>query len=122
MAQRKRNSPALIKAERRIEGMQLIDSHLDLGKGLSVINYNTKILDLRDKLTAYNQARAMVNITLNALLEAERDINIYSEKMLLSIASVYGKNSDEYGMAGGTRRSDRKKSRMETNQTDTSAE
>ncbi|MDF5737696.1 MULTISPECIES: hypothetical protein [unclassified Nostoc] len=29
--------------------------------------------------------------------------------MLLSVAAKYGKNSDEYKMAGGVRRSDRKR-------------
>ncbi|MEH2312343.1 MAG: hypothetical protein V7K35_13310 [Nostoc sp.] len=37
--------------------------------------------------------------------------------MLLSVASRYGKNSDEYGMAGGTRKSDyRRKARAVVNQ------
>ncbi|MEH2406970.1 hypothetical protein [Nostoc sp.] len=40
--------------------------------------------------------------------------------MLLNVASRYGKNSDEYEMAGGTRRSDRKKARPLVNQTVTS--
>ncbi|MEH1974356.1 MAG: hypothetical protein V7K64_10350 [Nostoc sp.] len=47
-------------------------------------------------------------------------MNTYSEQMLLNVASRYGKNSDEYGMAGGTRRSDRKKPRPVVNQTVTS--
>ncbi len=109
MAQRKRNSIALTKAERRIEGIQMINSELDFGHGLSIAMYQTKILELRDKLAAYNRARAMVERTQNALTEAERELNMYSEQMLLSVASRYGKNSDEYGMAGGTRRPERKK-------------
>jgi hypothetical protein len=118
----KRNSTALIKAERRIEGMVMINPKLDFGDGLSIANYNNKILEIRDKLTAYNQAQATVQNTQNALAEAERELNILSEKMLLSIASRYGKTSDEYSMAGGTRRSSRKKARASGNQTPTSAE
>jgi hypothetical protein len=115
MPQRKRNSIALTKAERRIEGIQMINSELDFGNGFSVTNYNTKIIQLRDKLAAYNQARAMVDKTQNALLDAERELNGYSEMMLLSVASRYGKNSDEYGMAGGKRKSGRKKTRQVVN-------
>ncbi|MBH8554468.1 hypothetical protein I8751_19285 [Nostocaceae cyanobacterium CENA357] len=122
MAQRKRNSIALTKAERRIEGIQMINPELAFGNGLSVASYNTKILELRDKLAAYNQARAMVDKTQNALVEAERELNTYSEQMLLSVASRYGKNSDEYGMAGGTRKSERKKARPAVNQTVVSAD
>ncbi|MCM0591289.1 MAG: hypothetical protein HEQ35_20495 [Gloeotrichia echinulata IR180] len=121
MPQRKRNSLALTKAERRIEGIQMINPELDFGNGLSIASYNTKILEIREKLAAYNQARALVDKTQNALLEAERELNIYSEQMLLSVASRYGKNSDEYGMAGGKRRSDRKKTRPAVNQTAISA-
>ncbi|MCC5645237.1 hypothetical protein LC607_20285 [Nostoc sp. CHAB 5824] len=122
MTLRKRNSLALTKAERRIEGIQMINSELNFGNGLSIASYNTRILELRDKLAAYNQARAMVDKTQNSLVEAERELNSYSEQMLLSVASRYGKNSDEYGMAGGTRKSDRKKARPTVNQTVISAE
>ena len=122
MAPRKRNSSALTKAERRIEGMQMINPNLDFGNGLSIANYNNKILEIRDKLTAYNQARAMVEMTQNALAAAERELNNLSEKMLLSVASHYDKTSDEYRLAGGTRRSNRKKARPAKNQTLISAE
>ncbi|MFN6486118.1 MULTISPECIES: hypothetical protein [unclassified Nostoc] len=117
MTQRKRNSVALTKAERRIEGMQTINPQLDFGNELSIATYNTKVLELREKLAAYNQARTMVDKTQNALVNAERDLNDYSEQMLLSVASHYGKNSDEYEMAGGTRKSNRKKARSTVNQT-----
>jgi hypothetical protein len=115
MTQRRRNSIALTKAERRIEGLQTINSDLDFGNGLSIANYTNRVNDLRDKLAAYNQARTIVEKTQNALIEAERSLNDYSEHMLLSVASCYGKNSDEYGMAGGTRKSDRKKARSPVN-------
>ncbi|MHC5774460.1 hypothetical protein [Nostoc sp.] len=118
MAQRKRNSIALTKAERRIEGLQTINPELDFGNGLSIVTYNTIVYELREKLAAYNQARTMVDKTQNTLLDAERALNSYSEHMLLSVASRYGKNSDEYGMAGGTRKSDyRRKARSMVNQT-----
>ncbi|MBC1235635.1 MULTISPECIES: hypothetical protein [Nostoc] len=122
MPQRRRNSVALTKAERRIEGMQAIKPDLDFGNGLSITSYNTMIQDLREKLAAHNQARTMIDKTQNALEEAERVLNDYSEHMLLSVASRYGKNSDEYGMAGGTRKSERKKPRLVANQTVKSAE
>ncbi|WP_035139294.1 hypothetical protein [Fischerella sp. PCC 9605] len=117
MAQRKRNSSALTKAERRIEGLQTINPDLDFGNGLSIATYNTMVNELREKLAAYNQARTMVDKTHNALVDAERALNNYSEHMLLSVASRYGKNSDEYEMAGGTRKSDRRKARPVVNQT-----
>ncbi|BAY12161.1 hypothetical protein [Calothrix sp. NIES-2098] len=122
MTPRKRNSSALTKAERRIEGMQMINPQLDFGNGLSIADYNSKIIEIRDKLATYNQARTMMDTTYTALTEAERELNTLSEKMLLCVASHYGKASDQYGMAGGTRRSNRKKARSATNQTPISAE
>ncbi|MEH1842276.1 MAG: hypothetical protein V7L20_26980 [Nostoc sp.] len=120
MTQRKRNSISLTKAERRIEGMQTINPGLDFSNGFSIATYNTKVIELREKLAAYNQAQTIVDKTHNALIEAERELNTYSEQMLLNVASHYGKSSDEYEMAGGTRRSDRKKARPVVNQTVTS--
>ncbi|MBE9207822.1 hypothetical protein IQ244_15095 [Nostoc sp. LEGE 06077] len=117
MAQRKRNSIALTKAERRIEGIQTINPDLDFSNGYSVATYNAKIQEVREKLTAYNQIRAMVDKAQTALLEAERTLNSYSEQMLLNVASHYGKDSDEYGMAGGTRKSNRKKPRSSAKST-----
>ncbi|MFN6560580.1 MAG: hypothetical protein RMY28_012305 [Nostoc sp. ChiSLP01] len=122
MTQRKRNSIALTKAERRIEGMQTINSELNFGNEFSIATYNAKVIELREKLAAYNQAQTIVHKTLNALVEAERELNTYSEQMLLNVASRYGKNSDEYEMAGGTRRSNRRKARPAVNQTVKSAE
>jgi hypothetical protein len=122
MTQRRRNSTSLTKAERRIEGLQTINSELDFGNRLSIATYNTLVNELREKLAAYNQARTIVDKTQNALVDAERVLNNYSERMLLSVASRYGKNSDEYEMAGGTRKSDRRRTRAVVKQTEMSAE
>ncbi|MBD2213459.1 hypothetical protein H6G27_26820 [Nostoc linckia FACHB-104] len=111
MRQQKRNSRALTKAERRIEGLQMIDPDLDFGNEFSIANYNGMVQQLREKLAAYNQAKTLVEKTQTALVDAERVLNNYSEHMLLNVASRYGKNSDEYGMAGGTRKSERRKPR-----------
>ncbi|BAY29710.1 hypothetical protein NIES2107_15540 [Nostoc carneum NIES-2107] len=111
MRQQKRNSRALTKAERRIEGLQMIDPDLDFGNEFSISTYNNMVQQLREKLAAYNQAKTLVDKTQTALVDAERVLNNYSEHMLLNVASRFGKNSDEYGMAGGTRKSERRKPR-----------
>ena len=69
------------------------------------------IEDVREKLAAYSMALSMVDKTQNGLNEAERSLNDFSEHMLLSVASEYGKSSDEYEMAGGTRKTSRRRSR-----------
>ncbi|MBD2355477.1 hypothetical protein H6G41_12785 [Tolypothrix sp. FACHB-123] len=122
MRSQKRNSSALTKAERRIEGLQMINPNLDFGNGFSITDYHQMVQDVRDKLASYNQSRKMVNQTQNALLQAERALNTYTERMLLKVASQYGKDSDEYSMAGGTRKSERRKPRSTAKQKVMSAE
>ncbi|MEH2374772.1 hypothetical protein [Nostoc sp.] len=46
---------------------------------------------------------------LTQITENERDLADYSEKILLGVAYKFGKNSHEYQMAGGTRKSERKR-------------
>ena len=43
------------------------------------------------------------------MLEAEKTLMALSEKMLLGVAFEYGKDSAEYEMAGGVRKSQRKR-------------
>ncbi|BAY09908.1 hypothetical protein [Calothrix sp. NIES-2098] len=122
MRQQKKKSQALTKAEHRIAGLQAINPELDLGYGYTVADYRTLTEDLRNKIAAYNQAQIMVNITKSELAQAERTLNNYSEYMLLGVAARYGKDSSEYGMAGGTRKSQRKKRRPAVKKTAISAE
>ncbi|NJL35492.1 MAG: hypothetical protein HC840_25885 [Leptolyngbyaceae cyanobacterium RM2_2_4] len=117
MPQRKRNSSAVTKAERRVEGLETISPTLDFANGFSLASYNEMLQDVKEKLAAHNQARSLVDKTQNDLLEAERALNDYSEHMLLNVASRYGKNSNEYEMAGGTRKSDRRRSRTVVSKT-----
>ncbi len=43
------------------------------------------------------------------MLETEKVLMAFSEKMLLGVAFEYGKDSFEYEMAGGVRKSQRKR-------------
>jgi hypothetical protein len=117
MPQQRRNSLAQTKAERRIEGLQTISPNLDFDNGFSLANYSKMLQDVKGKLAAHNRARSLVDSTQNDLLEAERALNDYSEHMLLNVASRYGKNSNEYEMAGGTRKSERRRSRPAVSKT-----
>lgn len=111
MAQRTRNSSILSKAERRNEGLQSLHPDLDLGNGLSLEQYESLIDEVREKLAAYNAARSIASVAQNTLVEAERKLGRYSSQLLSGIASVYGRESDEYEVAGGTRPSDRRRPR-----------
>ncbi|MEO1387982.1 MAG: hypothetical protein AAFV85_11485 [Cyanobacteria bacterium J06634_6] len=109
MARKKRSSRVLERAQRRLAGIQSIDEKADLGSGLTAQNYGKSIVALREKIDAYNKALSEVDALLNEVNEAERQLADQSEQMLLGVAVKYGKNSSEYEMAGGVKKSDRKR-------------
>ncbi|MGV0102582.1 ATPase involved in DNA repair [Nostoc sp. DSM 114160] len=108
MARPKRNSRILGKAETRLASVKSINSSLDVGEGLSVKDYTGKIETLRQSLETYNTTLSTIDVLLTQILENEQDLADYSEKILRGIAYKFGKNSYEYQMAGGIRKSDRK--------------
>jgi len=110
MARRKRSSKALEKADRRIASLRSINPDLNLGNGLTVDVYTNLITDMRDKLAAYNTVLSTVDKAYNDMLVIEQKLGDYSELLLLGVATKFGKNSDEYEMAGGVKKSDRKRS------------
>ena len=110
MARRKRSSKALEKADRRIASLRSISPDLNLGNGLTVDAYTNLITDMRDRLAAYNTVLSTVDKTYNDMLLIEQKLGDYSELLLLGVATKFGKNSDEYEMAGGVKKSDRKRS------------
>jgi len=118
MARRKRNSNVLERADRRIESLQSISVQLDFGvraasrrEGLTIQAYTMTINDLRSKLCAYNTALSTIDKLTDDVKNAEQVVIAMSEKMLLGVASRYGKSSQEYEMAGGARRGNTKNKR-----------
>ncbi|MEH2450114.1 hypothetical protein [Nostoc sp.] len=64
-------------------------------------------------LNDYNAAIAMIDSSRKKLDEMEKTLNQISDKMLVGVGFKYGKNSDEYELAGGVRDSERiRKSRL----------
>ena len=110
MARRKRSSKVLEKADRRIASLRSISPDLNLGNGLTIDSYTDLITDMRDKLATYNTVLSTVDKTYNDMLVIEQKLGDYSELLLLGVATKFGKNSDEYEMAGGIKKSDRKRS------------
>jgi len=117
MARRKRSSKALEKVDRRIASLRSISPDLNLGNGLTVDVYTNLITDMRDRLAAYNTVLSTVDKTYNDMLLIEQKLGDYSELLLLGVATKFGKNSDEYEMAGGVKKSDRKRSTRKSNTT-----
>ena len=111
MARAKRTSTAIERAERRAAGMSSIKTDLDMGNGMTLESFWDDIETVRDRQTQYNQMLSKVDQFYNELLESERKLSEKSSKMLQAIAIVYGRDSSEYEMAGGKRRSERRRAR-----------
>ena len=109
MAMKKRNSNILDSAETRANNLEAIDPNLDLGGGLTLTKFKQLIADGRAKLNAYNQTLALADQQANEIGAAEQAANDYSTRMLAGIGALHGPDSNEYEMAGGTRRSERKR-------------
>ena len=108
MARPKRNSAILERAERRLESLLSINSTLDLGGGLTATRFSALINDLSTKLAAYNTTLSTVDKLADDVKAAEKAVSAMAEQMLMGVGSRYGKASQEYEMAGGTRRRSRR--------------
>jgi hypothetical protein len=109
MPRQKRRSRALEKATVRLDGLQSINPNLDVGGGFSTNGYLQVINKLRTDLSAYNSALATVDSLQNSIDDTEKTLSDYTERMLMGVALHYGKDSNEYEMAGGVRKRDRKR-------------
>lgn len=117
MARRKRTSPVLEKAVRRMAGISSIDPYLDLGNGLSLSSFSSLIETMRTRENAYNAALSNLDRLYQEMLETERELGDVAERMLMGIGTRYGKGSVEYGMAGGTPKNQHRKTQRSNSTT-----
>ncbi|AVH69004.1 hypothetical protein [Nostoc sp. 'Lobaria pulmonaria (5183) cyanobiont'] len=107
MSRQKRTYRVLEKAEFRTAGLKAIDPTIDFGDGRNLESMTQLIEQYRTKIDAYNTALATIDSSKTEMDELERTLGDLTEKMLLGVAFKYGKDSYEYQMAGGVRKSDR---------------
>lgn len=107
--QKKLNSRSIQKANGRVAGLVSIDPALDFGNGLTLAAYRTKIQQAEEKQSAYNTTLALADELKNQFDALEKDVDDFSERMLTGVASKFGKDSDEYEKAGGTKKSERRR-------------
>ncbi len=109
MARSKRTSKTIIKTERRAAGIASINPDLDLGNGITLKAYQADIKQARECETEYNKMLASLDRFYNEMVADDRQLAKKSSRILQAIAVVYGRNSSEYEMAGGTRQSERRR-------------
>ena len=111
MARQKRASTSVTDAQTRAASLKSIEVALDLSNGLTLAAYNTKIDATSTALDTYNTKLSDLDALLNDLEDLETELDELSTRMLAAVGVKYGKNSDEYEKAGGTRTSERKKAK-----------
>jgi hypothetical protein len=109
MARIKRTSDALTKAEKREAGLRTIEGTLEFSQEVTLQGYSQLIQTLRTQISDYNSALTTADHLAREVKDTEKALRTYSEKMLLNVAALYGKDSREYGKAGGVPTSERKK-------------
>ena len=100
---------AIERARTRLAAVKSIDAALDLGNGITVENYQTEIDALNADLELYNTALSTVDDLYNNCITKISTLRDWNERILAGVATKYGKNSSQYEMAGGVKKSDRKK-------------
>jgi hypothetical protein len=109
MARLKRLSPVYDVAITRKAGISSIGATLDLGAGLTLTGYQSAIDAVKTSLDDYNNTLSIADQKLNLLKEQELVLKNLNERMLIAVAARYGKDSNEYEMAGETKKSERKR-------------
>ena len=113
MAFQRKSSRIIADAQERSADLQAIDPELDLGNNLTLAAYNNKIDEVQTALDAYNGVLAQADAAGNDFRAVEKELRDLSSLMLSGVKVKYGRDSNEYEMAGGTRLSDRKRKSRE---------
>lgn len=114
MAHRTRTSPTIEKAQKRNLALKSIDPYLDLGNGLTVREFSNLIEDTQTKIDRYNLAIKGLTQLHDEMMESERQLAAEHERMLSGVLAKYGRNSTEYEMAGGSKRTGKRKPKATT--------
>lgn len=97
----------LEKTEQKLIGFKSINSSLDFGDSISVNHLTELTGELRNEIDEYNMMLTALDTAKGKIETLEKNIRETSERLVNGVASRYGKNSREYEMTGGVRKSER---------------
>ena len=103
MPRTRRTSNVIANATVRSNNLKTISPTLDLGGGLSVTAFDQLIAEAETALADYNQTVATLDEKGNRLDALLKQTGEMSARMLAGVGARYGKNSNEYEKAGGSR-------------------
>ena len=101
--------PDLDKGKTRLASIQSIDVALDLGNGITAPNYEIEVTLLETKVSKYNKTLSTIDDLYNEYIAQNGIVRDWNDRVLTGVATKYGKNSSQYEMAGGVKKSERKK-------------
>jgi len=107
MPRKKRTSTVLEKVEQRILSLRSLDPNLHFEDELSLNHLVTLGGQLQNQLDQYNTLLTDLDSAKDSLESLEKTVRENLERLVSAVASRYGKDSREYEMAGGVRKSDR---------------
>ena len=118
-----KTSSVLKDAMRRLERLNAIQPVPDLGEGFNLKVYETAVNDLKALEASYNTKISELDGMSASFGDMERTVRDYRARILAAIAAQYGRNSEEYAAAGGTKLSARKRppSKRSSSQSDKTA-
>jgi hypothetical protein len=106
MAYQRKSSKHIVDAQERAANLRGIDPALDLGSDLTLAAFNAEIAATQNLLDTYNAKLAKADAAGNDFQAAEKNLRALSARMLAGVGMKFGKDSNEYEMAGGTRSSE----------------
>lgn len=107
-----RSSITLKDARRRLERLKAIQPLPNIGEGFNFETYETAVENLAKLEAEYNTTISGLDAKLVVIKEKEMEIRDYRSRILAAVGVKYGKDSDEYVAAGGTKTSERKRTYM----------
>ncbi len=110
MARRKLEKvPAIEKAKTRLASIKSIDPAIDLGNGITAAAFEAQISLTENKKEIYNTSLSTSDDLYNEFSAEEKVLKDWYQRVLNGVGFKYGKDSSQYEMAGGIRKSERKK-------------
>lgn len=109
MARQRKTDRDLQGGKARLAGLKSIDKDLDLGGGVSVMTLEESLTAAQAKLDQYNQSLGMPDQYLNEYKALLNTVNDLAGRSLKGVGVKFGEDSSEYEMAGGVRKSERKR-------------
>lgn len=106
----------MAKAKKRIAAVKTVSSGFQISQSITLLDFENKITKLNDQLDKYNGLLGEADELSNQIDLLELEVKDLNERLLLSVGSNYGKDSNEYEKAGGIHKSDiKRQARKEKN-------